>query len=79
MTNAAKYAAALALILAATVAVAGGIKSGSPADAAVPFSAKPGSETLVRATKGDRFHVRPEIRVIAGVTVVLRNFDRTIR
>lgn len=73
MTNAAKYAVALALILAATVAVAGGIKSGSPVDAA-----KPGSETPVRATKGDRFHVRPEIRVIAGVTVVLRDFDRTI-
>jgi hypothetical protein len=45
----------------------------------MPFSAKPGSETPVRATKGDRLHVRPEIRVIAGVTVVLRDFDRTIR
>ncbi len=80
MTNPTKIAVALALILAATVAVAGGNTSGSPADAAaMPFSAKPGSEKSVRATKGDRLDVRPEVRVIAGVTVVLRDFDRTIR
>ena len=80
MTNSAKFAVALALILAAILAVASGNKYNSAADAsALPFSATPGSETPVRATKGDRLHVRPEIRKIAGVTVVLRDFDRTVR
>ena len=80
MTNLTKFALALALILAAIVAVAGSNKNNFPADAAaLPFSAKPGNETPVRATKGDRLQVRSEIRKIAGVTVVLRDFDRTIR
>ena len=80
MKNSAKYAVALTLILAAIVAVVGGTNQKSPADAAaLPFSARPGNETPVRATKGDRLQVRPEIRKIAGVTVVLRDFGRTIR
>ncbi len=80
MTNSTKFAATLALILAAILAVVVGNKYNSPVDAAaLPFSAKPGNETPVRATKGDRLHVRSEIRKIAGVTVVLRDFDRTIR
>ena len=81
MTNSTKFAVALALICAAIITVAaGGNKYNSPADAAaLPSSAKPGNETPVRATKGDRLHITPEIRRIAGVTVVLRDFDRTIR
>jgi hypothetical protein len=63
-----KFAVALALILAAIMVVAGGIKYNSPADtAALRFSATPGNETPVRATKGDRLDVRPEIPNFAGV------------
>ena len=80
MTNSTKFAVALALILGAIAAVASGNKYNSPTDAAaLPSSAKPGNETPVRATKGDRLHVRSEIRKIAGVTVVMRDFGRTIR
>ena len=80
MTNPTRFAVALALVLAAIVAVAADNKYNAPVGAAaLPFSAKPGNETPVRATKGDRLQVRSEIRKIAGVTVVLRDFDRTIR
>ena len=80
MTNTMKFAVALALVLFAVTIVTAGINANSPADtAALPSSTKPGNETPVRATKGDRLHVRLEIRKIAGVTVVLRDFDRTIR
>ena len=81
MTNSTKYAVALVLVLAAVAAVAiGGIKSKSSADAAaLPYSAGSGQETPVRATKSDRLHVRHDVRQIAGVTVVLRDFDRVIR
>ena len=68
MTNSTNFAVALALILAAIMVVAVGIKYNSPADtAALRFSAKPGNETPVRATKGDRLQVRPEIPNFAGV------------
>ncbi len=81
MTNSTKIAVALVLFLGAIMAVAaGGSKYNSSADTtALPFSAKPGNETPVRATKGDRLHVGSEIRRIAGVTVVMRDFGRTIR
>ncbi len=80
MTNSTKFAVALVLILAAIVAVASGDKYNSPTDAAaLPFSAKPGNETPVRATKGDRLHIRSDIRRIAGVTVVMRDFGPIIR
>ncbi len=80
MTNSTKFAVALALILGAIAAVASGNKYNSPTDAAaLPSSAKPGNETPVRARKGDRLHVRPEIRRIAGVTIVMRDLGRTIR
>ena len=80
MRDSTKFAVALALVLAAIMAVAGGINPNSPADAsALPFDAKPGNETPVRATKGDRLDVRPEIRKIAGVTVVLRDIGRIVR
>ncbi len=80
MTNTMKFAVALALVLFAVTIVTAGINANSPADtAALPSSTKPGNETPVRATKGDRLHVRLEIRKIAGVTVVLRDFNRTIR
>jgi hypothetical protein len=79
MTLSMTFAVALALILATIFAVAGLNKYSSLADAAgLPFSAKLGNETPVRATKGDRLHVRPETRKIAGVTVVLRDFDQII-
>jgi hypothetical protein len=74
-----KFAVALALVLLAVTIVTAGINDNSPADtAALPSSTKPGNETPVRETKGDRLHVRLEIRKIAGVTVVLRDFNRTI-
>ena len=79
MTKTMKFAVALALVMFAVTIATAGNYSNSPADtAALPFAVTPGSETPVRATKGDRL-VSPEIRKIAGVTVVLRDFDRTIR
>jgi len=79
MTKTMKFAVALALVMFAVTIATAGNYSNSPADtAALPFAVTPGSETSVRATKGDRL-VSPEIRKIAGVTVVLRDFDRTIR
>ena len=80
MKNSTKFAVALSLVLAAIMVVAGGINYNSPADAsASPFGAKSGNETPVRATKGDRLDVRPEIRQIAGVTVVLRDIGSIVR
>ncbi len=80
MTKTMKIAVALALVLFAVTIVTAGINDNSPADTtALPFAVTPSSETPVRATKGDRLDARPEIRKIAGVTVVLRDFDRTIR
>ncbi len=80
MRNSTKFAVVLALILAAIMAVAGGTKVKLPVDAAaLPFSAKTGNETPVRAKKGDRLDARPEIQKIAGVTVVLRDFGRIVR
>ena len=68
MTNAMKFAVALALVLFAVTIATAGIEYKFPADAAaLPFSAKPGNETPVRATKGGRLHVRPEIPNFAGV------------
>ncbi len=80
MTKTMKFAVALALVMFAVTIATAGIYGNSPADTgALPFAVTPGSETPVHATKGDRLDVRPEVRVIAGVTVVLRDFDRTIR
>jgi len=80
MTNSTKFAVTLALALAATAAVAsGGLKSSSFTDAALPHSAKPGKQAPVRATKGDRLQVNHGVRQIAGVTLVLRDFDQVIR
>ncbi len=80
MTKTMKIAVALALVLFAVSIVTAGINDNSPADTtALPFAVTPSSETPVRATKGDRLHVRLEIRKIAGVTVVLRDFNLTIR
>ena len=80
IANSANFAVALALVFAAITVVAVGNKNSFSADtAALPFSAKPGNETPVRATKGDRLDIRPEARKIAGVTVVLHDLGRTIR
>lgn len=80
MTKTMTFAVALALVMFAVTIVTAGINDISPADAtALPFAVTPGSETPVRATKGDRLDARTEIRKIAGVTVVLRDFDRIIR
>ena len=80
MTKSTTYAVALALILDAVMIVAAGINYNSPADAAaLPFAGTSGSEKSVRATKSDRLDGRPEFRRIAGVTVVLRDFERTVR
>jgi hypothetical protein len=80
MTNSTKFAVALALVLAAIVAVASGDKySSATSSAALPLSSRPGDETPVRATKGDRLQVRSGIRKIAGVTVVLRDFNQVVR
>ena len=80
MTKTMKFAVALALVMFAVTIATAGIYGNSSADtAALPFAVTPGSETPVRATKGDRLHVSPEIRKIAGVTVVLRDFDQVVR
>ena len=80
MTKTMKFAAALALVMFAVTLATAGINNNSPADtAALPFAVTPGNETPVRATKADRLDASSDIRVIAGVTVVLRDFDRVIR
>lgn len=80
MTKSTTYALALALILDAVMIMAASINYNSPADAAaLPFAVTPGIETPVRATKSDRLNGRPEIRRIAGVSVVLRDFAQTVR
>ena len=80
MTKTMKFAVALAPVMITVTIATAGINNNSPADtAALPFAITPGNETPVRATKGDRLHVRPEIRKIAGVTIVLRDFDSVIR
>ena len=80
MKNSTKFAVTLALILASVMVVAGGTDYSSPADAAaLPFAGMPGIEKPVRATKGDRLDIRPKIREIAGVTMVLRDFDQIVR
>jgi hypothetical protein len=72
--------ASLVLIAAAVIVAAAGIDSGSPANfVALPFAATPRNETPVRSTKGDRLDVYPEIRKIAGVTIVLRDLDPIVR
>lgn len=80
MRIATKFAVALALILAAVMVTAAGLTSGSPADAhTTSLTDKRGSESVLRTAKGDRLDSRPQVRTIAGVTMVLRNFDQTIR
>lgn len=80
MRKSTTYTLALALIIDAIMIAAASINTNSPADAAaLPFAFSPGSETPVRASKGDRLDGRPEIRMIAGVSVVLRDFDRVVR
>jgi hypothetical protein len=80
MTRSTTYAIAVALILAAIMIAAASVNYNSPAEAAaLPFAVTPGNEIPVRATKGDRLDGRPDIRRIAGVTVVLRDFGRAIR
>jgi len=80
MTKSTTYAVALALIASTIMVVAASIDYNSNANAAaLPFAGTPGSETPVRATKSDRLDARPEIRRIAGVTVVLRDFGRVVR
>jgi hypothetical protein len=80
MTKTMTFAVALALVLVAVMIAAAGINFKSSADAAaLPLAVTPGIETPVRATKGDRLDARTEFRVIAGVTVVLRDFSRVVR
>ncbi len=80
MRNSTKIAVALALVADTIMIAAAGMNYNSPADPTVlPFAGTPAKQTPVRATKGDRLDARPEIRRIAGVTVVLRDFSRVIR
>lgn len=80
MTKTTTYAVALALALDAIMISAAAIDYNSPADAAnLPFAFTRGIETPVRATKNDRLDARPEFRMIAGVSVVLRDFSRVVR
>ncbi len=80
MWNSPKLVVALAYIVTAIMTAAAGIVYNSPADtAALPFAGSPGRQTPVGATKGDRLDVRPEIRTIAGVTLVLRDFGPIVR
>jgi len=71
---------ALGLIVATILVAAGTMNDNSRAGAAaLPFAVTPGTESPVRATKGDRIDLGPQIRTIAGVTMVLRDFDRAVR
>ena len=80
MQKTTKIAVALALIVATIMVVAGSLNYNSTADAAaLPFQAASDNATPVRATKGDRLDAAPKIRQIAGVTLVLRDFDRAVR
>lgn len=80
MRNSTKFAVALALIADTIMIAAAGIDHNFRNDpAATPVFGAHGAQTPVRATKGDRLDARPEIRRIAGVTVVLRDFGRAVR
>lgn len=80
MRNSIKIPMTLALILATIMVAAASVNYNSAAGAAaLPFGALNSGEKSVRAAKGDRLDVRPEIRTIAGVTMVLRDFDRAVR
>lgn len=80
MTNSTKLTMALALIVATFSVAAGSTNLNSPAGAAtLPFAGTHGIEKPVRATKGNRLDIRPNIREIAGVTIVLRDIDQVIR
>ena len=80
MRNSTKFAVALALIADMIMIAPAGIDHNFRDDpAATPGFGAHGAQTPVRATKGDRLDARPEIRRIAGVTVVLRDFGRAVR
>lgn len=80
MRNSTKFAVTLALILATIMVAAASINGNSAAGAAaLPLADTNGSEKSVRATKGDRLDSGLEVRKIAGVTMVLRDFGRAIR
>jgi hypothetical protein len=80
MRNSTKLAVMLALILVTIMIAAAGTNYNSAAGAAaLPFAGTNGNETPVRATRGDRLDSGLEIRRIAGVSVVLRDFSQTVR
>ncbi len=80
MRNSTKIAVALALVAETIMVATTGMNYISPADPLVlPFSGATTKQIAVRATKGDRLDARPEIRRIAGVSVVLRDFSRIVR
>ena len=80
MTKTMTFAVVLGLGLIAVALATAGINYNSPTDAAaLPIAVTPGSETPVRATKGDRLSVDTEIRNIAGVTLVMRDSEQVAR
>jgi len=73
-------AVGLALAMSAIIIAAAGVNDRTYSGAAaLPFSAMLGTESSVRATKDDRLNVRPNIRKIAGVTLVLRDIGQIVR
>lgn len=80
MRNSTKIAVALALIADTIMIAAAGINYNAPADPTVlPFAGTHSKQTAVRTTKSDRLDARPDVRRIAGVSVVLRDFSRVVR
>jgi len=69
----------LALAISAIVIATAGLKGRTHSGAATfPLSFTSGNESPVRATKQDRLDVRPDIRKIAGVTLVLRDLGQIV-
>ncbi len=80
MRKSTTYAIALALILDTIMIAAASIDyTSSAAPATTPQFGTHGRQTPLRAGKSDRLDGRPEIRRIAGVTVVLRDIDPVVR
>ena len=69
----------LALVISAVVIATAGVNGRTHSGAAtIPLSFMSGNESPVRATKQDRLDVRPDIRKIAGVTLVLRDLGQIV-
>ena len=80
MTKTTTSILALALVISAVVIATAGVNGRTHSGAAtIPLSFMSGNESPVRATNDDRLDIRPGVRKIAGVTLVLRDIGQIVR